>query len=99
GSSGEPALDRDLAWARRGRDAVVRHVLGGDDLRPRAPAHPGGRARRQPRTGRTWPRRPAFPRLGVPVPRLPRERQARGARIGVPAAPGLYTRGIPERWP
>src|SRR5207245_1194021 len=98
GPPGEPALDRDLAWARRGRDAVVRHVLGGDDLRPRPPARPGRRARRQPRTGRAGPRRPAFPRLGVPVPGLPRKRQARGARVGVAAPPGLYTSVIRDRW-
>src|SRR3989449_589142 len=81
GSSRELALARDLGRQGRARDADLRHVFPGDDVRPGVASHSRRRARGQPDAGGAGPRRSPLARRGVPLPALPHERGEGRARV------------------
>src|SRR2546428_710305 len=101
GSSRELALARDLGRQGRARDADLRHVFPGDDVRPGVASHSRRRARGQPDAGGAGPRRTPLARRGVPLPALPHGLRAGHAELGhatPSAAGGLYSDVIRERW-
>src|SRR5256712_13062754 len=75
----------------RPRDADVRDVLPGDDVRSRAAPDPGRRARGQPDDRRARTRRPALARHELSLSALSRERRAGGA--GMTDRPGAGPAG------
>src|SRR3989454_870027 len=82
----QPPLARPLGGPARPRDADVRDVLPGDDVRSRAAPDPGRRARGQPDDRRARTRRPALARYELSLSALSRERRAGGA--GMTDRPG-----------
>ncbi|PYN00480.1 MAG: hypothetical protein DME07_16800 [Candidatus Rokuibacteriota bacterium] len=99
-ASGELAVVGDVGRARRSRDADLRHVLAGDDVRPGAAADPRRPARGQSGAGRAGPGRPPVARHGVSLPAVPHERGEGRARVSqASSAPNrLYSDVIRERW-
>ncbi|PYN35439.1 MAG: hypothetical protein DME01_11855 [Candidatus Rokuibacteriota bacterium] len=101
GASGQLAVARAMGRKARARDADLRHVLSGDDVRSGAATDPRGRAGRQSPPGRDGPRRPALARHGVSLSAVPVERRPRRARVtgATPSASsGLYSDVIRDRW-
>src|SRR5881396_75219 len=97
----------------RARDADVRDVFPGDDVRPGPAPSPRRRARGQPDDRRARTRRPALARRELPFPALSGERGAGGApmtdevmarAVSGPGSstsrrgPLLYSDVIRERW-
>src|SRR3989442_933906 len=75
----QPPLARPLGGPARPRDADVRDVLPGDDVRSRAAPDPGRRARGQPDDRRARTRRPALARHELSLSALSGERRPGGA--------------------
>ncbi|PYM76782.1 MAG: hypothetical protein DME03_08225 [Candidatus Rokuibacteriota bacterium] len=97
GPSRQPAVARDLGRKGRARDADLRHVLAGHDVRPGAAPDSRRRAHGQPRAGRAGPRRAPVARHGLSLPAVQDERGPGRARVSA-AAHGVYSDVIRERW-